>query len=103
MDQFRVTSKIFQCLALRRPVVSFQWVVAAMDRYLDSQGADFPPIEEYLPSPDVPSAKNRMSVSDAKTLLPNDARASTLAGSFGFTCPGPEVGIPHDLSNFRPS
>ncbi|KAJ9057648.1 hypothetical protein DSO57_1020520 [Entomophthora muscae] len=101
MDQFRVTSKIFQCLALRRPVVTYQWVMAAVDVYLNSEGSDFPSVAEYLPAPDVPSAKNRLNVTDASILLPNEARATILGGSFGFTCPGPEVGFHQTLLTSR--
>ncbi|KAJ9065129.1 hypothetical protein DSO57_1023012 [Entomophthora muscae] len=65
--------------------------MAAVDVYLNSEGSDFPSVAEYLPAPDVPSAKNRLNVTDASILLPNEARATILGGSFGFTCPGPEA------------
>ncbi|KAI0226219.1 hypothetical protein L0F63_004058, partial [Massospora cicadina] len=97
MDKFRVTSKLFQCLALRKPVVNHLWLDKLVDLFLSAKGALLPSLEDHLPSLASSAPSNKISISDAKVLLPNEGRSSLFDGSFGLTCPGSEAELIRDL------
>lgn len=96
MDKFRVTSKLFRCLAHRKPVVNHLWLEKLVD-LLSAKGTELPAPEDHLPSITSGLASTKILITDAKMLLPDEDRSSLFVGSIGLTCPGSEAELLRDL------